>query len=221
MPKIGVVLSGCGVQDGSEIHEAVSVLLALDQLGAEYQCMAPDIDQLHVVNHVTSEPMPGETRNALVEAARIARGKAVALKTVRVSDYDGFIFVGGYGAAKNLSSYAVDGAECTVHPEAKRLIEVAHDAGRPLCFCCISPVLAAKVLGHRGEPLLTIGNDPDTAAAIEKMNASHVEAGVLEAVVDRDNKVVSTPAYMYDNASVSEVYAGIRQAVDELLRLIG
>jgi len=220
VPKVGVVLSGCGVYDGSEIHEAVSVLLALDQLGAEYQCMAPDMDQLHVINHVTGQPLEGERRNALVEAARIARGKIVALKTVRVSDYDAFVFPGGFGAAKNLCSFAVDGAECTVHAEVKRLIEVANDAGKPLCFCCISPVIAAKVLGHRGEPLLTIGKDASTAAAIEQMHASHSEAGVTEAVVDHDNKVVSTPAYMYD-ASVSEVYAGIRQAVDEMLRLIG
>jgi enhancing lycopene biosynthesis protein 2 len=221
VPKIGVVLSGCGVYDGSEIHEAVSALLALDQLGAEYQCMAPDAEQLHVINHLTGEQAVGDRRNALVEAARIARGKAVALRTVRVSDYDGFIFPGGFGAAKNLCTFAIDGVDCTVHPEVQRLISVANDAGKPLCFCCISPVVAAKVLGHRGEPLLTIGNDADTAAALEAMQASHTEASVLEAVVDRDNKVVSTPAYMYGEASISEVYAGIRQAVDELLRLVG
>jgi enhancing lycopene biosynthesis protein 2 len=214
------VLSGCGVYDGSEIHEAVSVLLALDQLGADYQCMAPDAPQLHVINHLTGEVAAGETRNALVEAARIARGQAVALRTVRVSDYDGFVFPGGFGAAKNLCTFAVDGVDCSVHPEVERLVSVAYDAGKPLCFCCISPVVAAKVLGHRGEPLLTIGNDPATAAALEKMDASHMEASVIEAVVDRDNRVVSTPAYMYD-ASISEVYSGIRQAVNELLRLIG
>lgn len=221
MPKIGVVLSGCGVYDGSEIHEAVSILLALDQFGADYQCMAPDAQQLHVVDHLTGEVAPGETRHALTEAARIARGKAVALKTVRVSDYDAFVFAGGFGAAKNLCTFAVDGVDCTVHPQVERLVTVAHDAGKPLCFCCISPVVAAKVLGHRGEPLLTIGVDSATAAALEQMGASHAEATVLEAVVDRDNKVVSTPAYMYGDASISEVYAGIRQAVDETLRLIG
>jgi enhancing lycopene biosynthesis protein 2 len=221
VPKIGVVLSGCGVYDGSEIHEAVSVLLALDQLGAECQCMAPDADQLHVVNHFTGEQAPGEQRQVLAEAARIARGKIVALSTVRISDYDGFVFPGGFGAAKNLCTFALDGVECSVNADVKRLIEVANDAGKPLCFCCISPVIAAKVLGHRGEPLLTIGNDAETAAALEKMNAAHEQATVLEAVVDRDNKVVSTPAYMYGEASISEIYAGIRQAVDETLRLIG
>lgn len=221
MPKIGVVLSGCGVYDGSEIHEAVSVLLALDQLGADYHCMAPDTAQLHVVNHATGEVAPGETRNVLVESARIARGKIEPLDKVRVSDYDGFVFPGGFGAAKNLCGFALDGSHCSVHPDVQRLIEVANDANKPLCFCCISPVIAAKVLGHRGEPLLTIGNDKDTSEAILLMNAGHSECGVTEVIVDRDNKVVSTPAYMYGEASISEVYTGIRSAVGELLRMIG
>jgi enhancing lycopene biosynthesis protein 2 len=220
LPKIGVVLSGCGVYDGSEIHEAVSLLLALDQQGAEYQCMAPNCMQAGVVNHLTGEADEADHRNVLVESARIARGKIVALDKVRVSEYDGFAFPGGYGAAKNLSSFATEGAQCSVHPDVKRLIEVAADAGKPLCFCCISPVVAAKVLGHKGEPRLTIGNDAATAAAIETMEARHEERQVNEALVDNANKIVSTPAYMYD-ASISEVFAGIQQAVKELLRLVG
>lgn len=220
MPRIGVVLSGCGVYDGSEIHEAISVLLALDQLGADYQCMAPDTAQLHVVNHLTGEVDAGQSRNVLTEAARIARGKIDALDKVRVSDYDGFAFPGGFGAAKNLCGFALDGTQCAVHPDVQRLIEVANDAGKPILFCCISPVLAAKVLGHRGEPLLTTGNDEATGGAILKMGAGHSECGVTEAIVDRDHKIISTPAYMYGEASISEVYAGIRSAVAELLRMI-
>jgi enhancing lycopene biosynthesis protein 2 len=219
LPKIGVVLSGCGVYDGSEIHEAVSLLLALDQQGAEYQCMAPDSPQTGVVNHLTGEA-ESVSRNVLQESARIARGKIVALDKVRVSEYDGFAFPGGYGAAKNLSSFATEGPQCTVHPDVKRLIEVASDAGKPLCFCCISPVVAAKVLGHKGEPSLTIGNDSATASAIATMEATHEERKVNEALVDQANKIVSTPAYMYD-ASISQVFAGIEQAVKELLRLVG
>lgn len=221
MPRIGVILSGCGVYDGTEIHEAVSVLLALDQLGAEYQCMAPDTAQLHVVNHLTGEVADGESRNVLVEAARIARGKVDPLDKVRVSEYDGFVFPGGYGAAKNLCGFALDGVNCTVHPDVQRLVEVAHDAGKPLCFCCISPVIAARVLGHNGQPLLTIGNDPATSKSIQDMHAGNHECGVTELVVDRDNRVVSTPAYMYGKASLSDVFSGIRSAVTELLRLIG
>lgn len=215
-----MILSGCGVYDGSEIHEAVSVLLALDQLGAQYQCMAPDSEQLHVVNHLSGEVAEGERRNVLVESARIARGKVEPLNRVRVSEFDGFAFPGGFGAAKNLSSFAVDGSECSVHPDVKRLIEVASDAGKPLLFCCISPVICAKVLGHKGEPRLTIGNDEATAGAIEQMQASHSKCAVTEALADTANKVVTTPAYMYD-ARISEVYTGIRQGVAELLRMIG
>jgi enhancing lycopene biosynthesis protein 2 len=208
------------VYDGSEIHEAVSVLLALDQLGADYQCMAPAADQLHVVNHLTGEVAAGESRNVLVESARIARGRIEPLDKVRVSEYDGFAFPGGFGAAKNLSDFAVAGSECSVNSDVKRLIEVANDAGKPILFCCISPVVCARVLGHKGEPRLTIGNDAATADAIAAMHASHSECGVTEVTVDSANRIISTPAYMY-NASISDVFSGIRKGVDELLRMCG
>jgi enhancing lycopene biosynthesis protein 2 len=218
MPKIGVVLSGCGVYDGSEIHEAVSGLLALSQAGATYQCLAPDAPQLHVINHLTGEAS-AEMRNVLVESARIARGDVLDLAEVKVADYDGFFFPGGFGAAKNLSTFAVAGAQCDVNPAVARIVREAHAARIPLCFVCIAPVLPAKILGAQFHPQVTIGTDAETGGAIEAMGGQHVECPVREAVVDRDNLIVTGPAYMTGN-SIAEVYEGIRTAVVELLNLV-
>ena len=220
MPKVGVVLSGCGVYDGSEIHEAVCVLLALSQAGAKYQCMAPNAPQMHVVDHLKGQPAVGETRNVLTESARIARGAIVALDDVNIADYDAFIFPGGFGAAKNLCTFAVEGDNCSVQRDVARVVSEAHAAGKPLAFVCIAPVIAAKVLGQTGGAELTIGDDADTAGAINAMGATHVECPVKEAHVDTENKIVSTPAYMKAQ-SVAEVYEGVKRSVDELLKLVG
>ncbi len=220
MPKVGVVLAGCGVMDGSEIHEAVCTLLALSQAGAEYKCMAPNTNQMHVVDHVKGQPVPGQTRNVLVESARIARGDIVALQDVNVADYDAFIFPGGFGAAKNLCTFAFEGEDCSVQRDVDRLVREAHAAGKPLAFVCIAPVIAAKILGQETAAKLTIGDDADTAGAINTMGGSHVECPVTEVVIDDAHKIVSTPAYMKAQ-SVAEVYAGVKRTVDEILRMIG
>jgi enhancing lycopene biosynthesis protein 2 len=218
MARVGVVLAGCGVFDGAEIHEAVSAMLALTQAGAEYQCMAPNAPQMHVIDHVKGKPVPGETRNVLTEAARIARGKIVALDEVKVADYDAFVFAGGFGAAKNLCTFAFEGESCKVHPDVTRLVTEAHAAGKPQCFICISPVIAAKVLGKAAGIKLTIGNDPETAQAVTAMGATHVDCPVDGAVVDLEQKIVSTPAYMLAN-NIAEVFSGIETAVKETLKL--
>ncbi len=217
MPKIGVVLSGCGVMDGSEIHESVLTLLALDQHGAQALCMAPNREQAHVVNHLTQEETK-EKRNVLVEAARIARGKIRDIKTVRGSEVDGLIFPGGYGAAKNLCSFAFDGPDCKVHPEVARLAKEVHEAAKPIGAICISPALIAKIF--QGSAFkLTLGTDKETASAIEKMGQVHILCGVREALVDKENRIVTTPAYMLAR-NLSEAYAGIEKLVSEVLALV-
>ncbi len=213
MAKIGVVLAGSGVMDGSEIHEAVLTLYFLDRSGAEIVCMAPDVNQLDVVNHLKGEPSD-ETRNVLVEAARIARGDIKDIKEIKASGLDALIFPGGYGAAKNLCNFAVKGADCIVNPEVERLIKEMHEAGKPIGFICIAPVIAAKVLGAE----VTIGSDKDTAAAIEKMGGKHVIREVEDIVFDGKNNVVSTPAYML-GPSISKVALGIGKLVDKVLEL--
>ena len=213
---VGVVLSGCGVYDGSEIHEAVLTLLALDRAGVKVVCMAPDRDQFHVVNHLDGQ-VSTERRNILVEAARVTRGKVVDITTVKPESLDAVIFPGGYGAAKNLSNFAFEGAGCEVLPEVVALVEALHSRGKPLGFLCISPVLAARILGREGITL-TIGDDGDTAAAIEKMGAHHQDCPVTRCVVDEVHKIVTAPCYMYD-ARISEVGAGIEEAVAHILRL--
>jgi enhancing lycopene biosynthesis protein 2 len=217
--KIGVVLSGCGVYDGSEIHEAVITLLAIDRAGAEAVCMAPDMEQMHVVNHLTGEVAGGEKRNVLVESARIARGKIRNIKEVTAGDVDALIFPGGFGAAKNLCDFAVKGAACDIQPEVARLVREVVKAKKPLAAICIAPALVSRVLGN--EKLahkLTIGSDVDTAKALEAMGSTHEACPVSEFIVDRENKLISTPAYMLAGR-ISEAAEGIEKTVKALLEM--
>ncbi|NTU68053.1 MAG: isoprenoid biosynthesis glyoxalase ElbB [Chlorobiaceae bacterium] len=217
MKKIGVILAGCGVYDGSEIHEAVLTLLSIDNAGAAAACLAPDIDQHHVVNHLTGEPAGGERRNVLVESARIARGNITDLKLLDSLGLDALIIPGGYGAAKNLSDYAVKGANFNVDPDVASAIRSFHRAGKPLGFVCIAPVIAARLLGSE-QVELTIGNDPATASDIEALGATHTERRVDEIVVDMHNKVVTTPAYML-GPSIGQVAIGIDALVRKVIEL--
>jgi enhancing lycopene biosynthesis protein 2 len=216
MANVAVVLAGCGVYDGAEINEAVLALLALEQQGAGYQCFAPDIDQLHVVNHLTGEVVEGERRNVLVEAARIARGNIKNLAEAKVEQFDALLVPGGFGAAKNLSDFAVKGAAMTVQPDFLRFAQAMHRAGKPIGLICIAPTMAAKICGEGVE--CTIGNDEGVAGAIAEMGGKHVACPVERAVVDRRNKLVTTPAYMLAGR-VSEAAAGISACVKEVLAL--
>lgn len=215
MKQIGVVLSGCGVFDGAEIHESVIALLALDRAGVRVQIFAPDKPQMHVINHLTGEVSP-ESRNVLTEAARIARGEIKPLSQANAAELDGLIVPGGFGAAKNLSTFATQGAECSVDAELKGLVQQLFMAGKPLGFICIAPALLPKLLEQRVR--LTIGNDPDTAEAIEAMGGEHVVCPVDDIVVDLDNKVVTTPAYMLAQ-SIGEAAQGIEKLVARVLEL--
>lgn len=216
MPRIGVLLSGCGVFDGSEIHEAVVTLLELDRAGAEIICMAPNMNQYHVINHLTQEVMP-ETRNVLVESARIARGQIKDVRDVSASDIDGLIIPGGFGAAKNLCDFAFKGPEATVHPDVERLLKELVEAKKPIGAVCIAPALIAKALGVR-KPEVTIGSDQNTAKAIEAMGGIHFTCPVDDVHVDKKNKIVTTPAYML-GPSIRHVAEGIRKLVLEVLKL--
>jgi len=216
MANIGVLLSGCGVYDGSEIHEAVLTLLALDRAGAEIICMAPDMDQFDVINHLTGQPM-SEKRNVLVESARIARGEIQNVRNFKASDLDGLILPGGYGAAKNLSDFAVKGTEAEVHPDVKRLLLDMVQAGKPIGAICIAPATLTKALSGKN-PAVTIGNDPTTVTAIEDMGGKHHLATVEDIIVDFQNKIVTTPAYML-GPSIRNVAAGIEKLVLKVLEL--
>ncbi|MBF0586531.1 isoprenoid biosynthesis glyoxalase ElbB [Prosthecochloris sp. N3] len=215
MKKIGVLLSGCGVMDGSEIHEAVLTLLAIDVAGAQAVCLAPDIDQRHVINHVTGKEMEGETRNVLVESARICRGEIHDLAEIGTLDLDALVLPGGYGAAKNLSDYAFRGAEFEVLPAVAEAVRSFYDAGKPLGFICISPVIAARVLG-REDVELTIGNDKATAGVIESTGAAHANCKVANICASKEGKVISTPAYML-GPSIRHVAQGIEKLVNAVI----
>ncbi len=215
--KIGVVLSGCGVRDGSEIHETVLTLLAIDRNGAEAICMAPDMEAPEV-NHLTMKET-GAKRNVLAESARIARGNIRNIKEVTAADLDAVIFPGGFGAAKNLCDFAEKGAAATIQPDVARLVREMAKAGKPIGAICIAPALIAAALGREYAPQLTIGTDAGTAAEINKTGSLHVECPVTGFVVDRERKIVSTPAYMLAR-SISETAEGIEKTVKALIDLI-
>jgi enhancing lycopene biosynthesis protein 2 len=215
--RVGVVLAGCGYLDGAEIQEAVCTLLALDARKAKLIAMAPDLEQMHVVDHAKGAAVDGARRNVLSEAARIVRGKITDLAAVGASDLDALVFPGGFGAAKNLCSFAVDGKSMKVVPQVERLIREVRSAGKPMGFICISPVIAAKVLGAEGVTV-TIGNDRDTAEAITSWGAKHVDRRVDDIAVDEKLKVVSTPAYML-GPWIADVNAGIDRLVQTVLEL--
>jgi enhancing lycopene biosynthesis protein 2 len=217
MKKIGVILSGCGVRDGSEIHEAVLTLLAIDRNGAKAICLAPDME-LNEVNHLLMEET-GARRNVLVEAARIARGEITDVKGVTASELDAIVLPGGFGAAKNLCNFASQGAQGSVQPDVLRLVREMAAAKKPICAICIAPTLLALALGKDLSPQLTIGNDQGTAQAIAATGSRHVDCAVNECVIDREHLIVSTPAYMLAG-HISEAADGIEKAIKATLELI-
>ena len=215
--NIGVVLSGSGWKDGSEIHEAVCTLLALDKAHAGIIMMAPDTQQMDVVNHLNNKPVPEERRNTLIESARIARGDIITIKSVSASELDGLIIPGGFGAMKNLCDFARKGADMTVNPHLEKLLKKLHVEKKPLGFMCIAPIIAAKVFGNE-HPELTIGNDYGTARQIEAFGARHIDCSVEEIVYDETTKIVTTPAYML-GPSISYISIGIEKLVNKVLQL--
>ena len=216
MKKVAVVLSGCGFLDGAEITESVSTLIALSELNAETMCFAPN-QSFKTTAHHGKAAQADEQRNALTEAARIARGKIQDLRELREKDFDAVVFPGGYGAALNLSSWGTEGANTQVHPDVMRVITEFHKAAKPIGAICIAPTLVAKALGSEGVNL-TIGEDMATAKEIEKTGAQHVKCPVTDFVSDRDHKVLTTPAYMYE-AKPHEVFTGIRKMIRELVEM--
>lgn len=218
---VAVVLAGCGHRDGAEVREAAYTLLALDQAGATFQCYAPDKPQYDVVDHRTGKVVPDATRNVLVESARIARGDVRPLDTYRAADFDALVFPGGTGAAKNLSDFALQGADATVDPDVRAAVEATRAANKPLGFVCITPAcVGALLLGQDGVALTIGSSDDPTASILERLGATHIACAASHAVVDAEHRVVSTPAYMDADARPGAVYDGIRELVDGVLALI-
>ena len=219
MPKVGIVLSGCGAQDGAEIHESVIALLALDRAGADVTIMTPDMNQFQVINHLTDEEMD-TSRNILIESARIARGNVVDVATVTDDELDALIFPGGTGMAKNIFDYAMAGAECTIINDVQRLTMEILEAGKPLGAICIAPVMVAKILqkmGRNGK--VTGGCNEDISNDIQTMGIETESVGPGDIVIDEKNKIVTTPAYV-EAQSIKEAAEGIEKLVDKVLEMI-
>lgn len=216
MPRVAVILSGCGYLDGAEIREAVITLLALDRAEADVSCFAPNIAQRQVVDHQSGETVE-ESRNVLRESARIARGKIAPLSEAKIDEFDAVVLPGGFGAALNLSSFAIEGPEASIDESVASFLKAAHGARKPIGAICIAPALVALALGPHS-PLLTIGNDAGTAAALTSCGARHADRPVDDIVIDEENRIVSTPAYMFD-APLRDIATGIEKAITALLAL--
>lgn len=216
MKKVAVILSGSGVYDGAELHESVLTLLAIELEGAQYQCFAPDVSQLHVVNHLTGEVAENESRNVLVESARIARGDIKPVTECHVDDFDALILPGGFGAAKNLCTFALEGNDCSFNEEVLSTCVSFAKAKKPAAYACIAPALAAKVYGNQVK--LTIGNDEATAQGLNALGAEHVACDVDDVVVDNEAKLVTTPAYMLAQ-SITEAHQSISKMVKTVLAM--
>ena len=215
MKKIAVILAGCGVYDGAEINEAVLTLLHIAKAGASYQCFAPDIEQLHTINHLSGEEMQ-PNRNVLVEAARIARGDIKALSLLDVDDFDALIVPGGFGAAKNLCDFAVKGAQAQLNTDMLRVGKAFADANKAAGYMCIAPAMIPLIYGSGVKA--TIGNDADTADALQKLGAQHIACAVNDVVIDEQHKLISTPAYMLAQ-SILDADAGIEKLVAAVLEM--
>ncbi|SKA49469.1 Enhancing lycopene biosynthesis protein 2 [Enterovibrio nigricans DSM 22720] len=215
MKKVAVILSGCGVYDGAEIHESVLSLLAIEQSGATWHCFAPDVAQHHVINHRAGEEST-ETRNVLDEAARIARGNIQPLANLNPADFDALLLPGGFGVAKNLSDFAVSGPKMAVEEQVLSACKAFAKADKPAGYVCISPILIPAVYGPGAKG--TIGSDPETAAAFNAMGGEHIDCPVDDFVFDQSRRVLSTPAYMLAS-TVSEAASGINKLVKKLVEL--
>lgn len=219
MKKIAVVLAGCGVKDGSEIHEAVATLLAIKKNNADYICFAPNKSQYNVVNHSINKTVENENRNMLVESARISRGKIKELKEYNPDDFDALVFPGGFGVAKNLFTYALDGVECKIDSQVEKMILDTIEKDIPIGAICISPLLVARALRDSNlKPKVTMGNREDLMEAVKAMDGIPVEKKVDEIYYDEVNKIVSTPAYTIGK-NIAEIYSGIEKLVEKIIEI--
>jgi enhancing lycopene biosynthesis protein 2 len=225
--RIGVLLSGNGVYDGSEIHESVFTLLAIDENKGEAVCMAPNIEQHHVVNHISGDEMP-EKRNVMVEAARIARGAILDLADMNADKLDALVIPGGFGAAKNLTKWAFSGPDGEINAEVKRIINEFVQAKKTIVGLCMGPTVIAKALQGAGlEERLTVGSteekSPYEIAAIsqgmEKTGAVAEMKTIREIAVDHKNRIITAPCYMMEG-SITDVRDNIKQAIDELFEML-
>tara|TARA_R110000868_G_scaffold189695_1_gene432892 strand:+ start:78704 stop:79375 length:672 start_codon:yes stop_codon:yes gene_type:complete len=220
MPKVAIILAGCGVDDGSEINESVLTVLHLRKLGAEVCFLAPDIEQADVINHKTGHVHEGhDPRNVLEESSRIARGDIHALFDVHADDYDALIFPGGFGAAMNLSDFAyrdiIDDIDVELH--VKNLVKGMIERKKPVGFICISPASIASVVLKNTGAKLTIGHDEHIAQKVRDLGCEHVDCGVDDIVIDEKYNIISTPAYMITH-DILEAEKGISKLVEEVVK---
>lgn len=225
MKRVAMILSGCGVNDGSEMTEAAGLIIALSQAGYAIRFYAPDRAQHDVIDHAAARPMQ-DTRNILVESARIARGQIEPLSALSTAHADAVVLPGGFGVAKNLSNFAARGQDARLAPDVAEALAPFLAAGKPLVALCAAPLvlgLLARDAGIEGARL-TFGHEAEGTEliqAIEAWGQKHVEMPVDEACIDSRHHLVSVPAYMYGAATPAEVFGACQAAVSALGWLLG
>lgn len=217
--KFAVILCGSGFKDGSEIRESVATLYALSKHQIEFSIYAPNENQYHVVNCITGEEQPSQFRNQMIEAGRIARGKVEDLKKLNPDEFDGIILPGGFGSAKNLCNYAFKGIEGSVHPEVSRVLNEFYRLKKPIGAICIAPMILALNFKSKGLKL-SFGKESTASDDLSFLGHTHYETKTNVAFVDRENRIVTTGAYMDDNANLFDVFEGIEALVVEMTKLI-
>ncbi len=216
MKKIAVILAGCGNRDGSETHETLSVLLAMDKRDMQYQCFAP-CGEFSVYNHIEGTET-GEKRNLMLEASRLCRGAIKPLCEYKADDFDALALPGGMGAAQNLSTFAFEGENMKVNTEVEKAVRLTYEAKKPIAAMCIAPMILARVLGEKHIALTLGGNCPAAECAV-KFGCQHIECASHEVAVDKENKILTTPAYMVASR-ISEIFVGGDALISELEKML-
>ncbi len=225
--KVGILLSGCGVYDGSEIQETISAMIALEELNIQYVGISVNKNQHHVINHLDGSEM-NETRNMMIESARIMRGNVVDIKTITPSDIDGLVIPGGFGNAKNLTTWAFNGADGEILPEVKLLLINLVNIGKPIAALCVSPILISLAFKDSTiSPTLTLGSTNEKSPydihsfhiGIEKNGGKSLEKGINDLCIDENNRIICAPCYMQD-ASLLEIRNNAKMAIEKLAEFI-
>ena len=217
MKKTAIILSGCGQVDGSETHETILTILALEQHNLDWEGLAPSGLQTEVYDHYTNTKENISPSSMITEAARLVRGNITIINAVNASDYAAVIIPGGAGVIKNLSNYSTAGINFTIHPELLAFMATIVRLQIPAGFICIAPILIPKLYGNK--PKLTIGSNVELAAKIVQIGGEHCDCLANDIVIDHAQKIVSTPANMVAK-NIVEVYHGIYKLVTQIANWI-
>lgn len=208
--RIALFLSGSGYLDGSEITEATSLIIALSKYGIAVDFFAPNRNQSDVVNHNTNQES-SESRNILIESARITRGNVLPLDEFNAELYNAVVLPGGFGAVKNFTTFLQDGHNAQLHSDIKKALENAIFHKLWIVGICAAPLVIALALRDLNIENSTISfgdqnNSVDFINALNHWKIKHAETKIDEHHIDYHNKLITSGAYMFHDASPYDIY---------------